>query len=77
MNSADHTPPVSLNVPQGVLKHMLDDALSLVNMETYSFDKPALDEGLEGLLGLVDKRLGAPDEQERFSGGEYLSLIHI
>ena len=75
MDPADHTPPISLDVTQGVLKHMLDDAISLVNMETYSFDKPALDEGLEGLLGLVDKRLGDPDEQERFSGGEYGDVV--
>ena len=54
---------------------MIADAMTLVNMETYSFDKPRLDEGLEGLLGVVDKRLGGPDEQERFSGGEYGDIV--
>lgn len=51
--------------------------MTLVRHETYSFDKPALDAGLDGVLGVVDKRLGAPDEQERFSGGERGDIVTL
>ena len=71
MSNPAQNPLLPLSAAEAVIDDMIADAMTLVNMETYSFDKPRLDEGLEGLLGVVDKRLGAPDEQERFSGGEY------
>ena len=74
MNPAQN-PRLPLSAAEEAIDDMLADAFSLVNMETYSFDKPGLEGLLEGLLGVVDKRLGAPDEQERFSGGEYGDIV--
>lgn len=75
MSNPAQNPLLPLSAAEAVIDDMIADAMTLVNMETYSFDKPRLDEGLEGLLGVVDKRLGAPDEQERFSGGEYGDIV--
>ncbi|MDK8794184.1 M20/M25/M40 family metallo-hydrolase [Corynebacterium sp. MSK041] len=75
MSNPAQNPLLPLSAAEAVIDDMIADAMTLVNMETYSFDKPRLDEGLEGLLGVVDKRLGGPDEQERFSGGEYGDIV--
>ena len=75
MSNPAQNPLLPFSAAEAVIDDMIADAMTLVNMETYSFDKPRLDEGLEGLLGVVDKRLGAPDEQERFSGGEYGDIV--
>ena len=75
MSNPAQNPLLPLCAAEAVIDDMIADAMTLVNMETYSFDKPRLDEGLEGLLGVVDKRLGGPDEQERFSGGEYGDIV--
>lgn len=71
------TAPLDLTVAESHLKEMLDDALLLVNQETYSFDKPALVEGLRVLEGVVDKRLGEPDERTRHDGGEWGDIVTL
>lgn len=75
MTNPAQNPRLPLSAAEEAIDDMLADAFSLVNMETYSFDKPGLEGLLEGLLGVVDKRLGAPDEQERFSGGELGDIV--
>ena len=59
---------ISLELAEAHVEQMLDDAMLLVNQETYSFDKPALDAGLKVLLGLVEKRLGPSDDKQLHDG---------
>lgn len=59
---------ISLATAEAHLEQMLDDAMRLVRQETYSYDKPALDEGLRVLLGLVEDRLGPADEKQIHDG---------
>lgn len=56
---------------EGVADQIVADVVSLVECETGSYDRVALDKGLDLLTGLVESRLGRPDEQERLPGGEH------
>jgi glutamate carboxypeptidase len=49
---------------------VLDDVRALVGVETSSYDKAALDLGLEDVERLLTAHLGAPDGRRRHAGGE-------
>lgn len=63
--------PVEISTAEDHLDAIIDDARTLVEVESYSFDKGALDGCLGALLALVDKRLGAPSSVERHDGGAH------
>lgn len=50
---------------------IVDDIVALVDCETHSYDRPALDKGLDLLAGMATDRLGEPDERTRYPGGEH------
>lgn len=47
------------------------DIVELVECESHSYDRLALDKGLDLLLGLTTALLGEPDEMQRYAGGEH------
>lgn len=56
---------------QDVSTEIVADILTLVRQETSSYDLPALAAGLDVLRELAVTRLGPPDHEHRYPGGEY------
>ena len=54
----------------GAVYEILRDVVELVEVETSSYDKPALDRGVAQLHELLARRLGEPSELHRHDGGE-------
>ncbi|GAB3081780.1 M20/M25/M40 family metallo-hydrolase [Corynebacterium aquatimens] len=63
-------PVVSVPTVEKHLDAIIEDALSLVAIDSYTSDLPALQKCLDALLGLVEKRLGAPSSSVRHDGGD-------
>ncbi len=59
------------------LPAMLDDLKALVDLETHSYDKAALVQGLRGVRALAVERLGAPDEEVLRDGGQYGDVLEL
>lgn len=55
---------------QEVSPRIVDDILTLVRQETSSYDLPGLAAGLDLLRELAVQRLGQPDHEHRYPGGE-------
>ena len=55
---------------QEVSSRIVDDILTLVRQETSSYDLPGLAAGLDLLRELTVQRLGQPDHEHRYPGGE-------
>ncbi|MFG2351252.1 M20 family metallopeptidase [Streptomyces phaeochromogenes] len=55
---------------QEVSPRIVDDILTLVRQETSSYDLPGLATGLDLLRELTVQRLGRPDHEHRYPGGE-------
>ncbi|MEU4616511.1 M20 family metallopeptidase [Streptomyces umbrinus] len=55
---------------QEVSPRIVDDILTLVRQETSSYDLPGLATGLDLLRELTVQRLGRPDHEQRYPGGE-------
>ncbi|WTP58279.1 M20 family metallopeptidase [Streptomyces phaeochromogenes] len=55
---------------QEVSPRIVDDILTLVRHETSSYDLPGLAAGLDLLRELTVQRLGRPDHEHRYPGGE-------
>ncbi|MEV2234541.1 M20/M25/M40 family metallo-hydrolase [Streptomyces phaeochromogenes] len=55
---------------QEVSSRIVDDILTLVRQETSSYDLPGLATGLDLLRELTVQRLGRPDHEHRYPGGE-------
>ncbi|WP_306507173.1 M20 family metallopeptidase [Corynebacterium sp.] len=66
-----------LTTAKNDLKLIVDDVQRLVALETYSYDKGALDSGLALLSSIVEERVGSPDFQERFDGGQFGDCLHL
>jgi glutamate carboxypeptidase len=54
---------------------ILDDITALVEVETSSYDKAALDTGLAHVERLLAGHLGEPDESRRHDGGAYGDVL--
>lgn len=54
---------------------ILDDIVTLVEVETSSYDKAALDTGLDHVERLLVGHLGEPDESRRHDGGRYGDVL--
>lgn len=59
------------------LPAMLDDIRTLVELETYSYDKAMLTLGLAGVRALVAERLGPPDTEVVRDGGEHGDTLEV
>ncbi|MDK4247449.1 M20 family metallopeptidase [Corynebacterium accolens] len=59
------------------LNQIVADIQALVGLETYSYDKASLAEGLALLRSTVTERVGAPDFEESFDGGQYGDCLHL
>ncbi len=59
------------------LPAMLDDLKALVELETHSYDKAALVQGLRGVRALATERLGAPDIEVVHDGGQYGDVLEL
>lgn len=65
------SPAVALNArAQEVSSEIVTDILTLVRHETGSYDLPGLAAGLDLLRELAVHRLGQPDHEQRYPGGE-------
>jgi len=65
------SPAVALNArAQDVSSEIVTDILTLVRHETSSYDLPGLAAGLDLLRELAVHRLGQPDHEHRYPGGE-------
>lgn len=62
---------------QQALPAMLDDLKALVELETHSYDKAALVQGLRGVRALAEERLGPPDEEVLHDGGQYGDVLEL
>ncbi|WP_197093761.1 M20 family metallopeptidase [Nonomuraea sp. SBT364] len=56
---------------------MLDDLRTLVELETHSYDKPALAAGLRGVRALAAERLGTPDAEVVHDGGAHGDVLEL
>lgn len=54
---------------------ILDDIVTLVEVETSSYDRAALDTGLDHVERLLVGHLGEPDESRRHDGGRYGDVL--
>ncbi|WP_308250555.1 M20 family metallopeptidase [Nonomuraea rhizosphaerae] len=59
------------------LPAMLDDIRTLVELETHSYDKAKLNEGLGTIRELVLDRLGKPDQEVRHDGGRFGDVLEL
>src|SRR5688572_16567996 len=59
------------------LPAMLDDLKALVELETHSYDKAALVQGLRGVRTLAAERLGTPDDEVLHDGGQYGDVLEL
>ncbi len=59
------------------LNQIVSDIQALVGLETYSYDKASLAEGLALLRSTVTERVGTPDFEESFDGGQYGDCLHL
>ncbi|MEU7862573.1 M20 family metallopeptidase [Nonomuraea sp. NPDC049141] len=59
------------------LPAMLDDLRTLVELETYSYDKAMLTQGLAAVRALVEERLGVPDQAVVHDGGQYGDVLEL
>lgn len=62
---------------QAQLDTILANIMELVRVETFSYDKPALDRGADVVIGLVEGHLGHPDFFHRFDGGKQGDCLHF
>ncbi|MBT2234147.1 M20 family metallopeptidase [Nonomuraea sp. NEAU-A123] len=56
---------------------MLDDLRTVVELETYSYDKAMLTQGLGAIRALVEERLGVPDQAVAHDGGQYGDVLEL
>ena len=63
------TPVTHLDAATAAAARILDDITALVEVETSSYDKAALDTGLAHVERLLAGHLGEPDESRRHDGG--------
>ncbi|GAA1470867.1 M20 family metallopeptidase [Corynebacterium aurimucosum] len=59
------------------LNLIIDDIQGLVNLETYSYNKASLNDGLSHLSSIVNNRIGSPDYEEKFDGGQFGDCLHF
>jgi glutamate carboxypeptidase len=59
------------------LPAMLDDIRTLVELETHSYDKAKLSEGLGAIRALATERLGPPDRAATYDGGQYGDVLEL
>lgn len=59
------------------LNLIVDDIQALVGLETYSYDKASLAEGLALIRSTVSERVGTPDFEERLEGGQFGDSLHL
>jgi glutamate carboxypeptidase len=59
------------------LPAMLDDLRTVVELETYSYDKAMLAQGLGAIRALVEERLGVPDQAVAHDGGQYGDVLEL
>lgn len=59
------------------LPAVLADLRGLVECETFSLDRPALESGLAGIDSWLSERLGEPMARTRHSGGEHGDILDL
>lgn len=59
------------------LPAMLDDLRTVVELETHSYDKAMLTQGLGAIRALVEERLGVPDQAVVHDGGQYGDVLEL
>ncbi|MGW3566196.1 M20 family metallopeptidase [Streptomyces sp. NPDC000941] len=68
--TASHAAAALTARAQEVSSEIVTDILTLVHQETSSYDLPGLAAGLDVLRELTIRRLGQPDHEHRYPGGE-------
>ncbi|MGO4748872.1 M20 family peptidase, partial [Streptomyces sp. 2MCAF27] len=68
--TASHAAAALTARAQEVSSEIVTDILTLVHQETSSYDLPGLAAGLDVLRELTVRRLGQPDHEHRYPGGE-------